>query len=145
MYGTRALVGAASFVAASAVLVATAAPASATASVHLTAGCGYGQTCTGTAQDVPGRGTGADVAVSCSAYTPYEVQATIVQCFIKGNAGDVHYTPRKLTQGQASTLTHTFGAWSLTSRTYQICVGAGLYSTGGTHNAPTGFSCGAAV
>ncbi len=137
--------------AASAVVVATATPSSAMASISVTASCGYGQTCSGYAQDVPQAGTGADVQVSCSAYTPTpfatisSAQATVVQCYIRGNNGDVHWTNAVLTQGDFSTLTDQFDAWDLTSRTYQVCVGAGYFDFGGNYHAPTNFACGATL
>jgi hypothetical protein len=133
-------------VATPALLVTMAAPASAVVSASLTASCGYSQTCSGYAQDVPGVGaSGTDVQVSCSATTPYQVQATVVRCYIVGNNGDAHWAPATLTQGQASTMQHRFPAWSLTSRSYQVCVGAGYYSVGGTYFAPAGYVCGASV
>lgn len=107
--------------------------------------CGYGQTCAAYAQSVPRVGTGSDVVVNCSAATPYTVQITVVQCYIRGNNGDVHWTSPQFTQGQASTLTATFGAWDLRSNVYQVCTGAGVVTTGGTYYGPTGFVCGAVV
>ena len=129
-----------------AMLVALASPAAAMAAVQLApSNCGYSQTCAGYAQDVPGVGTGTDIEVSCTAAGTRDVQATIVRCYIQGNNGDIHYTNSVLTQGRASTLTYTFDAWNLSSRTYNVCVGAGYYSTGGTYFAPTGYKCGSAV
>jgi hypothetical protein len=129
-----------------AVIIAVATPAGAVASAQLSpANCGYNHTCVGYAQDVVGVGTGTDVFVSCTAAGTASVQATIVRCYIKGNTGDIHYTNPVLTQGNASTLTHTFDAWSLQSRTYTICVGAGYYSNSGTYFAPTNYKCGSAV
>jgi hypothetical protein len=156
---TQLLATAASFVAAPALVVAMAAPASAYVAVTATATCGYSQTCAGYAQDVPGAGTGADVAVSCTANTPYTlkanaqqafslhpVQATVVDCFIWGNSGDTHYIPGPvLTQGQASTTTYTFDAWYLSSRTYRVCVGAGYFGTDGSYREPANYTCGPAL
>lgn len=131
-------------VAVPAMFVATATPSSAVASVAAGT-CGYGgyaQTCEGWAQDVPGLGTGADVTVACTAATAGRVvEATIVGCYIRGNNGDVHYAPDRLTNGQSSTRTYTFDSWGLLSRTYELCVGAGYYNPG-VYRAPTGFRCG---
>lgn len=132
-------------VATGAVVAVAASPASALASASVGGNCGYNrsQACLAYAQSVPRVGTGTDVQVSCSAATTRTVQATIVQCYIRGNNGDVHYTPATLTQGQASTLTHTFDAWSLTSNTYQICTGAGVFN--GSYIAPSNFVCGSVI
>lgn len=121
----------------------SAAPASAMASVSVTSNCGYGQWCTGYAQSVPQVGTGSSVQVSCTAVTPYTVQATVVQCYIEGNNGDVHWTDAVLTQGRVSTLTETFDAWSLRSNAYRICTGAGIFN--GTYYGPANFVCGAVI
>lgn len=122
--------------------LALAPPASAIFSGGASASCGYGQTCSGAAQDVPGIGSsGTDVTVNCNAQTPYSVQATIVQCYIWGNTGDRHYTIPVYTQGQASSLTHTFDSWNLSSRSYILCVGAGYVSAGGVYRAPTNYAC----
>ncbi|MDQ1698632.1 MAG: hypothetical protein QOG34_495 [Frankiaceae bacterium] len=117
-------------------------PASAVFSGGATATCGYWQEqqCSGFAQDVPGVGSaGSDVEVTCSATTPYVVQATVVQCFIWGNNGDTHYTTPTLTEGQASTQTYRFSSWELSSRSYIVCVGAGTFD--GTYNEPSNFVC----
>lgn len=125
-------------------VAASAAPASAFASAA-GGNCGYGrnQVCVAYAQSVPQVGTGSDVTVSCTALTTQSVQATIVQCYIVGNNGDVHWTPAILTQGQASTLVHTFDAWDLTSNTYRVCTGAGIFN--GTYFGPSNFVCGSVV
>jgi hypothetical protein len=123
-------------------------PAFAIFSGGASASCGYSQTCSGAAQDIPGVGSaGTDVAVNCNAQTPYTVQATIVRCYIWGNNGDKHYTSPVLTQGQASSLAYRFNARSdnLTSRSYILCVGAGYYSTGGTYFGPTNYACNTGV
>ena len=117
-------------------------PASALFSGGATASCGYfdDQACSGFAQDVPGVGSaGTDVEVDCNATTPFSVQATVVQCYIQGNNGDIHWTGAVLTQGRASAMTHDFAAWELSSRSYVLCVGAGYFD--GTYNAPTNFVC----
>ncbi len=145
MRKTQLVSGLVAFAVTPVVLVAMGTPASAMAAISVTTSCGYSQTCEGYAQDVPNVGTGADVTVSCTVYTPFSVQATTVQCYILGNTGDVHYTPTKLTQGQASTTNYTFDSSSLTSRSYNICVGGGYFSNGGTNFAPTNFRCGSAV
>ncbi len=134
--------------AAPALLAFTASPASALASVSLApSNCGYwyDQTCAGYGQDVPGVGTsGTDVEASCTARTPYAVQATVVQCYIEGNNGDQHWTDPVLTQGQVSTLTWRFSAWDLSSRAYKVCVGAGYFDASG-YTPPGGFQCGTGV
>jgi len=129
-------------------VAASAAPASALASVGLApSSCGYwyDQTCAGYAQDVIGVGSGSDVAVACDATSRYSVQITIVQCYIEGNNGDQHYSRAVWTQGQTSALTETFPAWSLQSRAYRVCVGAGYVDTWGNVYLPDGYSCGASV
>lgn len=107
--------------------------------------CGYGrnQVCVAYAQSVVQVGTGTDVAVSCSAVTTQTVQATVVQCYIEGNNGDVHWTDAILTSGQVSTLEHTFDAWYLRSNTYRVCTGAGVFN--GTYHGPSNFVCGSVV
>lgn len=117
-------------------------PASALFSGGASANCGYWgtQVCSGFAQDVPGVGaSGSDVEVSCTATTPYFVQATVVQCYILGNNGDTHWTGAVLTQENASTLTARFPAWELSSRSYVVCVGAGIFD--GSYEAPSNFVC----
>lgn len=124
-------------------LVATS-PAYAVFSGGATTACGYfGQSCSGFAQDRPGVGSaGDDVLVNCNAAeTSFTVQATVVNCYIKGNTGDVHYAVATVTQGQASTLEYDFPAITLTSRSYQLCVGAGYFATNGAYNAPAGYTC----
>jgi hypothetical protein len=131
-------------VAALAVTLSLATPVLALTSGGASASCGYAQSCSGAAQDVPGLGSsGTDVQVNCNATTPSRVQATIVRCYIRGNTGDVHYTNKILTQGQASVLKHRFSAWgdNLTSRSYILCVGAGYYSTSGALHDVTGYVC----
>jgi len=134
--------------AAPALLAFTASPASALASASLQpSNCGawYNQTCAGYAQDVPGVGaSGTDVEVSCSA-TGTQYDATVVQCYIEGNNGDTHWTDPVLTQGGASTLTFRFGAWTLSSRAYRVCVGAGFFDSSYGYVAPDNFTCGSVV
>src|SRR5882724_9060366 len=58
-------------VAASLATVVAASPASALFSGGATASCGYGQSCSGAAQDVPDVGSaGSSVEVNCNATTP---------------------------------------------------------------------------
>lgn len=127
-------------------VIATAtSPASALASVSVSGNCGYDQVCTAYAQSVPQVGTGSSVDVTCTAVTPYDVQATVVQCYILGNTGDVHWTPARVTTGRASTLVHTFDAWNLRSNVYRVCTGAGVFTTGGAYRDPANFACGSVV
>ena len=123
-------------------LVATS-PAYAVFSGGATTACGYfGQSCSGAAQDKPGVGSaGDDVLVNCNADETFTVQATIVNCYIKGNLGDVHYATATVTQGEASALVYDFPGYLLKSRGYQLCVGAGYFATNGAYNGPTGYTC----
>ena len=127
------------------ILVAASTPASALVSAA-TASCGinWSQMCSGYEQDVPGLGTAATgVAVSCTAATPFLVDATIVQCYIRGSQGDEHWTPPKLTQGPVSTVVATFGASELRSRAYQVCVLAGYYN--GAYHEQDNATCGTGI
>jgi hypothetical protein len=128
-------------------VTAAASPAAALASfsVSVSGNCGYqrSQLCSAYAQSVVGVGTGSSVTVSCTAASTRRVQATIVQCYIVGNSGDVHWAPAALTQGQVSTMAHTFDAWSLTSNAYRICTGAGVFDV--TYHGPSNFICGSVI
>lgn len=122
--------------------LANAAPASALLGTNLavTITCGYSQTCDGVGQAVP-IGTGStNVAITCTAVTPYVVQATGVGCYLLGDFyGDRHYAPTQFTQGQTSSTTATFTG--LVAQSYRLCIGAGLITSSGTPRAVTGYQC----
>lgn len=122
----------------------------------LPSACGYTQPggsaqqqCTGQAQSTITVGTGTDVRASCSAETPWVVQATIVSCEIKGKNGDNHWSGPTVIDGQAATLVHTWQASQLSSNSYQLCVFAGYVGgtilNGGSINSPTNGVCGVTV
>jgi hypothetical protein len=128
-------------------LVVLASPASAQIiglNVGATISCGWrgDQNCDGAGQIVPGIGLGgSQIAVTCTAVTPYDVQVTGVNCYIKGDqTGDVHWASAQWTQKLVSTTYATFAS-GLTSTSYKLCVGAGVIDNGGNTHGVGGFSC----
>lgn len=129
-------------------LLLSGAPAGAT--VPLLADCGYTlggvqQSCGGAAQGVPVvPGTGQNVDVSCMATSPASanVQATVVNCYIEStDKTEFHYTINQVTNGDVSTLTHTFPATTLTHNTFFLCVRGGYVDAGGVEHLPINPTC----
>jgi hypothetical protein len=115
------------------------------------AGCGFNQTCAGGGQLVPiGLGS-ATVEFSCSATTPFRVQATIVQCWIRHDAGGA-FVDQKDANVPAAAVTlqgnesETNGAYlSVPLESYQVCIRAGYIALSGAIFPPSNSSCFAPV
>lgn len=111
------------------------------------AGCGYGQTCAGGGQLVPVGLGSATVEFSCSATTPFRVQATIVQCWIRHNAGGA-FVDQKDANVPAAAVTlqgnesETNGAYlSVPLESYEVCIRAGYVALNGDIFPPSNASC----
>lgn len=117
-------------------------PAHAAVVVPTAGNCGYlsQQQCAGAGQALPLGLSTLAVAFSCTATTPFVVNSTGVECYLRGLSDNLIYmrTGPTFVSGQQASVSN---AGVVPFQAYRICVGAGYLTTGGTFRATQGFTC----